>query len=276
VGTNYFGALGIPIILGRDFGPRDTPAAQKVAIINETMAKFYFGNGNPLGRKMWIEDEERKNEPIEIVGVARDVRDHAVRGPVQRRFYIPIGQAPDSLFAVNFEIRSAGKPAALAEAARKAIAAFDPNVPISRVATVEELVDRSISEDILFTRLSSFFGILGLLLACIGLYGVMAYTVNGRTREIGVRMALGAQRAQVLGMVLREAMKLVVIGIIAGIPLALLVSRVFASMLFGLSPTDPVSMLAVVAVLATIATIAGLVPALRATKIDPMVALRYE
>lgn len=121
-----------------------------------------------------------------------------------------------------------------------------------------------------------FFAILGLLLACIGLYGVMAYTVSGRTREIGVRMALGAQRTQVLGMVLREAMKLVLIGIVTGIPLALLVSRVFASMLFGLSPTDPVSMLVVVAVLATIATIAGLVPARRATKIDPMVALRYE
>ncbi|HEX7284941.1 MAG TPA: ABC transporter permease [Candidatus Angelobacter sp.] len=276
VGTNYFGALGIPIILGRDLGPRDTPAAQKVAIINETMARFYFGSGNPLGRKMWIEDQERKEQPIEIVGVARDVRDHAVRGPVQRRFYIPIGQAPDSLFAINFEIRSAGKPAALAEAARKAIAAFDPNIPITRVATVEELVDRSISEDILIARLSSFFGVLGLLLACIGLYGVMAYTVNRRTREIGIRMALGAQRSQVLGMVLREAMKLVLIGIIAGIPIALLVSRVFASMLFGLTPTDPLSMLVVVVALAAIATIAGLLPARRATKIDPMVALRYE
>jgi putative ABC transport system permease protein len=276
VGTNYFSALGIPIVLGRDFGPHDTPAAQKVAVINETMARFYFGNGNPLGRKIWIDDGERRNQPIEIVGVARDVRDHAVRGPVQRRFYIPMGQAPDSLFAINFEIRSAGKPAALAEAARKAFAAFDPNVPLNRISTVEELVDRTISEDILIARLSSFFGVLGLLLACIGLYGVMAYTVNGRTREIGVRMALGARRSQVLGMVLREAMKLVLIGIVTGIPLALLVSRIFASMLFGLSPTDPVSMLVVVAVLATIATIAGLVPARRATKIDPMVALRYE
>ena len=276
VGANYFKALGISVVLGRDFGPQDTPAAQKVAIINETMAKFYFGNTNPIGRKIWFDDEERKNQPVEIVGVARNVRDHALRGPVPRRFYIPMGQAPDSLFAINFEIRTAGKPAVLTEAARKVFAAFDPNVPLTRVSTVEELVDRSISEDILIARLSSFFGVLALLLACIGLYGVMAYTVNGRTREIGVRMALGAQRTQVLWMVLHEAMKLVVIGVIVGIPLALAVARLFSSMLFGMSAADPVSMIVVILMLGAIATLAGLIPARRATKVDPMVALRYE
>jgi predicted permease len=275
VGTNYFSALDIPIILGRDFGPQDRPAAQKVAIINERMAQFYFGKTNPIGRKMWLDDEKHKNQPIEIVGVARNIRDHRLRGQVQRRFYVPVGQSGDTLFAINFEIRS-GKPAELTEAARKMFVAFDPSVPLTRIMTVEDLVDRSISEDILIARLSSFFGAIALLLACIGLYGVMAYTVNGRTREIGVRMAVGAQRTQVLGMVLQEAMKLVLIGIIVGIPVALLVSRVFASRLFGLSPADPLSMLVVVVVLAAVATVAGLVPARRATKVDPMVALRHE
>jgi predicted permease len=276
VGDNYFHALGIPILVGREFGPQDTPTSMKVAVVNETMAKFYFGNANPIGRKMWIDDQAHKDQPIEIVGVARDVRDHTLRGPVQRRFYIPTGQALDAMYAVNFEIQTAGKPQDLTEPVRKAFAALDANVPVSRIRTLDELVNSSISKDILVARLSTFFGLLALLLACIGLYGVMSYTVSRRTREIGVRMALGAQRTQVLGMVLNEGLKLVLIGIVIGIPVALLSSRVFSSMLFGLSSADPLSMLTVIAVLAIIATLAGLIPARRATKVDPMVALRYE
>jgi predicted permease len=276
VGDNYFHALGIPILAGREFGPQDTPTSLKVAIINESMAKFYFGHANPIGRKMWIDDQEHKDQPMEIVGVARDVRDHTLRGPVQRRFYVPTGQALDAIYAINFEIQTAGKPQDLTEPVRKSIAALDANVPVSRIRTLDELVDSSISKDILVARLSTFFGLLALVLACVGLYGVMSYTVSRRTREIGVRMALGAQRTQVLGMVLNEGLKLVLIGIVVGIPVALLASRVFSSMLFGLSPADPLSMLTVIAVLGSIATLAGLIPARRATKVDPIVALRYE
>jgi predicted permease len=276
VGDNYFHALGIPILAGREFGPQDTPTSLKVAIINESMAKFYFGHANPIGRKMWIDDQEHKDQPMEIVGVARDVRDHTLRGPVQRRFYVPTGQALDAIYAINFEIQTAGKPQDLTEPVRKSFAALDANVPVSRIRTLNELVDSSISKDILVARLSTFFGLLALVLACVGLYGVMSYTVSRRTREIGVRMALGAQRTQVLGMVLNEGLKLVLIGIVVGIPVALLASRVFSSMLFGLSPADPLSMLTVIAVLGSIATLAGLIPARRATKVDPIVALRYE
>jgi predicted permease len=276
VGDNYFHALGIPILAGREFGPQDTPTSLKVAIINESMAKFYFGHANPIGRKMWIDDQEHKDQPMEIVGVARDVRDHTLRGPVQRRFYVPTGQALDAIYAINFEIQTAGKPQDLTEPVRKSFAALDANVPVSRIRTLDELVDSSISKDILVARLSTFFGLLALVLACVGLYGVMSYTVSRRTREIGVRMALGAQRTQVLGMVLNEGLKLVLIGIVVGIPVALLASRVFSSMLFGLSPADPLSMLTVIAVLGSIATLAGLIPARRATKVDPIVALRYE
>jgi predicted permease len=276
VGSNYFSALGIPILAGRDFGPQDTATSPKIAVINETMARFYFGNSNPIGRKMWIDDQDHKDQPIEVIGVARDVRDHTLRGPIQRRFYIPTGQALDSIYAINFELQTVGKPDAIAEAARKAFAALDPNVPLIRVRSVADLVDSSISKDILIARLSSFFGLLALLLACVGLYGVMSYTVSSRTREIGVRMALGAQRREVLRMVLQEAMKLVVIGIVIGIPVALLLTRLFTSMLFGLSSADPVSLLAVILLLAVIATLAGFIPARRATRVDPMVALRYE
>jgi predicted permease len=276
VGVGYFHALGIPILMGRDFGPQDTPTSMKVAVINETMAKFYFRNSNPIGRKMWIDDQQHKDQPMEIIGVARDVRDHTIRGPVQRRFYVPTGQALDALYAINFEIQTAGKPQDLTEPVRKAFAALDANVPVSRIRTLNELVDSSISNNILVARLSTFFGFLALMLACIGLYGVMSYTVSRRTREIGVRMALGAQRTQVLGMVLNEGLKLVLIGIVIGIPLALLSTRIFSSMLFGLSAADPLSMLTVIAILGSIATLAGLIPARRATKVDPMVALRYE
>lgn len=276
VGNNYFHALGIPLLAGREFGPQDTPTSLRVAVINETMAKFYFGNSNPIGHKIWIDDEKQKDKPMEIVGVAGDVRDHSLRGPLQRRFYIPTAQAMDKLYAVNFEIQTAGKPEEMIEPVRKTFAAVDANVPVTRLRTLNELVNSSISRDILVARLSTFFGVLALLLACIGLYGVMSYTVSRRTREIGVRMALGAHKAQVLRMVLQEAMKLVAIGIIVGIPAAFLLTRVFSSMLFGLSSSDPVSMLIVVAVLGGVACIAGLIPARRATKVDPLVALRYE
>jgi predicted permease len=276
VGDNYFHALGIPLLAGREFGPQDTPTSLRVAVINQTMAKFYFGNSNPIGHKMWLDDQENKDKPIEIIGVVRDVRDHSLRGPVQRRFYIPTAQPMDKLYAVNFEIQTAGKPEEMMEPVRKTFAAVDANVPVTRLRSLNGLVDSSISRDILVARLSTFFGVLALLLASIGLYGVMSYTVSRRTREIGVRMALGAHKAQVLRMVLQEAMKLVVIGIIIGIPASFLLTRVFSSMLFGLSSTDPVSMLIVVAVLGGVACIAGLIPARRATKVDPLVALRYE
>jgi ABC-type antimicrobial peptide transport system permease subunit len=162
------------------------------------------------------------------------------------------------------------------ETVRNQLKSFDANVPVYTIRTVNELTERTISQEILIARLSSFFAGLALLLASIGLYGVLSYSVAGRTREIGVRMALGARRSSVLGMILREAGKLVLLGIVIGIPAALLSSRLFSSMLFGLSRTDPVAMAVVIAILAAIALIASFIPARRATKVDPMVALRYE
>jgi predicted permease len=276
VGMGYFKTLEIPLILGREFGPQDTATSPRVAVINETAAKFYFGKANPLGRRLWIDDPQNANKPFEIVGVVRDVRDHRVRGEIQRRFYIPVAQPQDELYAVKFEIRTAGKPEAAMQAARKAFADFDASVPVAAVRTVEDQVRRSLSQDILIARLSGFFGVLALLLACIGLYGVMSYTVGSRTKEFGLRMALGAQRPAVLQMVLWEAMKLVLVGVIVGVPAALAASQLLSSVLFGLNTTDPLSLSSVILLLGAVALLAGLIPARRATKVDPLVALRYE
>jgi ABC-type antimicrobial peptide transport system permease subunit len=173
-------------------------------------------------------------------------------------------------------VRTAGNPESVIEEVRKQLKELDSNVPINSARTVQQLLDRTMSNEILVARLSSFFAGLALLLACIGLYGIMSYSVNGRTREIGVRMALGAQRASVLWMVLREALRVLVIGIVIGIPAALLSSRLLSSMLFGLTAADPLSMAFVIVILAAVAVFASWIPARRATRVDPMVALRYE
>jgi predicted permease len=275
VAPNYFRGVGIPMLLGRDIGLQDTETAPRVVVINETMARFYFGQTNPIGRKFIIEDPGSKG-PVEIVGVARDARDHKLKGSVDRRFYIPLSQSMGTIPVLVFVVRTVGNPVAVAEAVRKQIKNLDANIPVNNVRSLNELTEKSISDQILIARLSSFFAGLALLLAAIGLYGILSYSVAGRTREIGVRMALGAQRGSVLKMILQEAGRLVLLGVLVGIPSALLASRLFSSMLFGLKGTDPVSMLLVVAVLLAITLLASYIPARRATKVDPMIALRYE
>jgi predicted permease len=276
VGPNYFSVVGVPVLLGREIGPQDTETSPHVAVINETMERFYFHGTNPIGKKIFIDTEKERTKPIEIVGVVRDVRDHELREPAQRRFYRPIFQKIDQIAAFNFEVRAAGDPSAVADSLRRTTQSIAPTVPIFSIKSVNELATRTISNEMLIAKLSSFFGSIALLLAAIGLYGLMSYAVAGRTREIGLRMALGAQRTNVLWLVLREALLLVVAGVVVGVPAAFLSSRLLNSMIFGLKSTDPISMLVVVVVLGVIAAFAGFIPARRATKIDPMVALRYE
>lgn len=275
VAPNYFHGVGIPMLLGRDIGLQDTVTSPRVAVINETMARFYFGETNPIGKKFIVEDPGSKG-PVEIVGVARDARDHKLKGKIDRRFYLPLSQSLGQIPVVNFVVRTVGNPVAVAEAARKQLKSLDANIPVNSIRSVNELTERAISDQVLIARLSSAFAGLALLLAAIGLYGILSYSVAGRTREIGVRMALGAQRGSVLKMILQEAGKLVLLGVVVGIPSALLASRLFSAMLFGLKGTDPVSMLLVLAVLLAITLLASYIPARRATKVDPMVALRYE
>jgi predicted permease len=278
VGPEYFGIVGIPILAGRGIEPQDTATSTRVAVVNEALVKRFFHGDNPIGRQFLIDDVDwGTSKPLTIVGVARDAKDHgfALRKPVLPRFYQAYHQTPDPNQIV-LEIQARGDPRALIAQIQQQIKAVDPHLPIELANTLDQLVNDSAADQIALARLSTFFGGLGLLLACIGLYGIMSYTVARRTREIGVRMALGASHADVLALVFREGMLLVTIGVAVGIPLSLASGRVLHSYLFDLKSTDPLSLFAVVMILAIVAALAGSIPARRAAKVDPMVALRYE
>jgi len=273
VGAGYFASLGIPLLVGRTFGPQDTTASAKVAVVNETMARQLFPAGSPIGRHFGIGGPEHANE-IEVVGVVKDAKYDSLKEHPQPADFIPYSQHIQYLG--DFEVRSSGDPKMIASAVRRAIAEVDHNLPVSGVTTLAEQVGRSVASQRLVARLSAFFGLLAVFLACIGIYGLMSYAVTRRTNEIGIRMALGAGRANVLWLVMGEILALAALGITIGVPAALAGDRVVSSLLFGLSSNDPVTMLTAPAILLVVAALAGYLPARRASKVDPMVALRYE
>ncbi len=277
IGPDYFGVVGIPILAGRGIEAQDTRTSARVAVVNEAMVKYFFHGQNPLRRQFTIDDPDWLDKPLSIVGVSRNAKDHGsgLREAVKPRFYLAFQQIPDP-GQIVIEAQVSGLPSAATTNLLSQIKSADPHLPISFVKTLDSLVTDSAANQIALAKLSAFFAGLALLLACVGLYGVMSYTVAGRTREIGVRMALGAQRGDVVHLVLREAMLLVGIGLTIGIPLALASGPVLHSFLFGLKSTDPFSLIAVVLLLGIVAALAGFIPARRAAKVDPMVALRYE
>jgi len=276
VGPGYFTALQVPIVLGRDIQPSDTETSQRVCVVNEAFVKFFFGGQNPIGRSVAIDDPKQKDKPYTIVGVSRDIRDHDLRDQIPRRFYMPVRQAYERMSSYRLEVRTYADPSTVSKSVRDAIAGVDRNIPIVDVTTVSQSVSESLLAERTVSDLSAFFGGLVLLLASIGLYGITAYTVSGRTREIGVRMALGAQRSSVLWMVLRESLIMVGIGVLAGVPAAIGLSTTMKSLLFGLRPVDPIALGATIGVLALVGGLAAFLPARRATQVDPMQALRYE
>jgi predicted permease len=277
VGPDYFGVVGIPILSGRGIAAQDTAASTRVAVVNEAMVKRFFPDQSPIGRQFRIDDAEWLDKPITIVGVSRNATDHGkgMRKGVEPRFYLAFQQVPDP-FQIILEAQVRGSASAVVGNLRSQIKNVDPQLPIGFVETLDRLVTSTAANQFALAKLSAVFGGLALLLACVGLYGVMSYTVAGRTREIGVRMALGARRGDVLQLVLREAMLLVAVGLAIGIPLSLASSGLLHSFLFGLKGTDPLSMMAVIFLLTAVSTIAGIIPARRAAKLEPMVALRYE
>lgn len=277
VGPDYFGVVGIPILAGRGIEAQDTAASARAAVVNEALVKRFFDGQNPIGRQFTIDDRDWRDKPLTIVGISRDAKDHGygLREEVKPRFYMAFQQMPDPEQIV-IEAQVHGVASAATNAVTGEIKATDPNLPISFVKTLDDLVSDSAANQMALAKVSTFFAGLALLLACVGLYGVMSYTVAGRTREIGVRMALGARRGDVIGLVLGEGMLLVAIGLVVGIPLALAGSRVLQSFLFELKSTDLLSLSAVVVLLGMAAAFAGFIPAHRAAGIDPMVALRYE
>jgi len=277
VGPDYFGAVGIPILAGRGIESQDTATSARVAVVNEAMVKHFFPGQNPIGRQFRIDDQDWLDKPMTIVGISRDAMDHGsgLRHGVKPRFYMAFQQVPDPE-QIILEVQVRGTPSAAVADVVSQIKAVDANLPISFTKTLDSLVNDTAANQIALAKLSVFFAGLALLLACVGLYGVMSYTVAGRTREIGVRMALGAARGDVMQLILREGMLLVTAGLVIGIPLSLVSSRLLRSFLFGLKATDPLSLMAVILLLGLVAALAAFIPARRASKVDPMVALRNE
>ncbi|HEV8579082.1 MAG TPA: ABC transporter permease [Thermoanaerobaculia bacterium] len=273
VAPDYFEVVGIPILQGRGFGTEDRIGTLPVAVINETMARFYFPKQNPIGQRFAGTDEPER--VYEVVGVSKDARDHELRGAVPRRYYLPLLQRSDDLSAFNAEIRTRD-PKVLIEPIRKAVQDFNPRLAVLDLVPLGTNINESIDDDRLVAKLSAVFGLLALILASIGLYGVISFTVARRTNEIGIRMALGAGHNRVLWMVLRETLLLALAGIILGLLAVLASGRVMASRLYGLSAYDPPTLVAATLVLVLVAVLAGGIPGSRATRVDPTEALRYE
>ena len=275
VGPNYFSTLGIPLLRGREITERDHPSGIRVCVINETFAKQFFEGRNPLGMHVTHVFGNQRST-FEVVGVARDSRLGSLRGNVARRFYVPATQPIITLNHAGFAIRTVAEPSSVVAAVRRAIMSWDPNLSITVARPFAELIDERMVQDRLLARLSMAFGVVALLLAAIGLYGVLSYGVAQRTNEIGIRKALGAQYGTVMAMILRETGLLLVVGLVAGVALAAMGMRLITSRLFGLAPTDPLAFAVAIAVLAGVALTAAWLPAYRASRVDPLVALRYE
>jgi predicted permease len=275
VGPDYFGIVGIPILSGRGIGAQDTATSTRVAVVNEAFVRHFFHGENPVGRQIAMDDPDWRDKPFTIAGVSRNAKDHSLRGDVNPRFYYAYQQWPEP-HPIVLETKISGSVSSAMDAVRSAIKSTDPNLSMRPVNSLRQLITDDVTDQIAMAELSAFFAAAALLLACIGLYGVMSYTVASRTREIGVRMALGAQKSDVLSLVVRESLRLVGIGVAIGIPVSLASSRVLGSMLYDLKSWDPSSLLIVTAVLVSVAFLAGYIPARRAARIHPMVALRYE
>ena len=272
VSPSFFATLGIPLVAGRLLDDRDDQRAPPVVLINQTAARTYFRGANPIGRRFGSQIEKRTR--TEIVGVVGDTKYNSLREAAPPTMYFPIGQRQWPSMAV--EVRTASDPAAFITTVRDAVRGLDPNLPLTNMTTQADAIEGRVAQERLFAQAYVLFGLLALALASIGLFGVMSYSISRRTNEIGVRMALGARRADVIAMVMRESMIMVAAGIVIGLGGTVVAGRLVASLLFGLSPTDPPTIAGAMAVMLAVSAIAGYLPARRASRLDPMAALRCE
>ena len=272
VGPAYVRTLGARLLRGRDIEERDDVRAPRVALINESMARFYFAGRDPIGQRLQLDS----TTSAEIVGIVADVRDHSLRDDPARRFYLAFNQRTDSGGGVNFELRTAGDPARVAALARREVLASDPSLRVLDAEPLTVLMRQSIAQERLLARLAGVAGVMALVLAALGLYGVMTYTIVRRTREFGLRMALGARPSDVTRMVLRETMTLFAVGVALGLPAALGAVRLIESQLVGVGVVDPLTLATALLVLGASAALAGYRPASRAAHVAPQIALRQE
>lgn len=273
VSPGYFQTLGISILEGRDFSRNDIADSPGVVIINRELARKYFGNQSPIGRR--VDMGFREGVPLEVVGVVADLRQNGLQADPYPGMFLPYSQTKSSVPLV-FAIRSASDPSAVAAAVRQELRQVDAQLPIYDVKTMNQVLYTATARPRFLTFLLVAFAGVAVLLAAIGIYGIMSYTVAQSTREIGIRAALGAQRRDLLRMVLGSGLKLTLIGTTFGVVAALALTRLMSNVLFGVSATDPWTFAGVAALLVIVALFASYLPARRATKIDPLVALRYE
>jgi predicted permease len=276
VGQDYLSVMGIPIVAGRNFRAQDVEAPQRFSIVNQALARKYFPKQNPIGRRFTMDDSNTKNRSwLEIVGVAADTRYANLQQETPPLHFDLYRQSKD-IGGATYVVRTRLKPDAIVPSLRAVVQDIDRDLPLLDVRTQRQQINGTISQERVFASLTATFGILALALACVGIYGIMAYAVSQRTNEIGIRLALGAERGQVQGMVLKEAGRLAAVGVVVGIAVALGLGQLVKSMLYGLRPSDPASLVGAAVVLLGVALLAGWVPAMRASRVEPMEALRHE
>jgi putative ABC transport system permease protein len=270
----YFATLGIPLVKGRDFTDRDATTAPGVVIVNEEMARQYYGDQDPIGRRLKLGRPDSTNPWLTIVGVAGNVRHFGLDDELRREIFRPYSQAawPSMTIAVKSPI----EPAALVPSARRALARIDPDQPVSKIRTMEEVVAESMGGRRFPMVLLTLFSAVALVLAAVGVYGVVSHLVAQRTREMGIRIALGAQRRELVRLVVAASMRPVALGLAAGLAGALLAARLLTTLLYGVTPSDPSVLTGIAAVLGATALAACWLPARRAAGVDPIVALRDE
>jgi len=274
VAPGFFNTLQLPILVGRPIDARDVAGANPVAVVNQVFAVKYLPNRNPIGQTFGFNDRAHS---VTVVGVAKNARYSSLKDEIPPVAYISYLQnVEDQLSAIVFELRTRGNPLALAETIRKTVHEAAPIIPVTGMLTQSQRIDSTITQELTFADLCSAFAILALAIACVGLYATMAYAVSRRTNEIGIRIALGAERRRIMWMVLREVLALTVAGLLIGSLCSWSLLSVVESFTFGIKPADPLSIFSALAILIATLLLAGLAPASRAARVDPLTALRHE